>query len=527
MLYTIFNTLFCKGKQFHFGGCGWSVGYAKTVLWSPSDIVWIADIDKLFTDILGEDYLEYKCDKLTKVIEITPESLPTYQYRHDEREKVLPVINDNKSQLPNYSKKEHTQPITTADNKSSKQNSGYDDPPKQQSEHNISTKQGISKPIKTKPIKNQQVFSDLKKCTSTTLTRREISELNLPPIVMLSDHDLEIVQSPIRYSNPLLIAARPERGIINKCKELLKNPVKMSSVIEIDDDDDDDEIGVQVGGLGIFNRCTLDIWEKAHIAFNIRVKVCEEIAWLTMNKDVLTLAEMTSIQSMLVDARPNDEVLKVEGVIVDTDDLTTLVDERCLTGFLIDMACLKYNEQKADSTTLYLPTFCQEWTKGDDQEFLKEKVNCYIKTQSIATSDQLKRLTWVLTPLHLANSHWGLLAINIQSRQILYDDGLHWKPPSYLVPMTKKLLQCLHNISGKNSIFDDSKWDHSLPVSHFGMPDQPAGSQSCGIGVILSFKTLMNTPGSATIKFDWSFQDMAGHRCRLLKQFHEWKQHTS
>lgn len=151
------------------------------------------------------------------------------------------------------------------------------------------------------------------------------------------------------------------------------------------------------------------------------------------------------------------------------------------------------------SSSLYLPTFCQHWTSGDDADYLKDKIMQY----TCAKPDDMTKLHWIMMLLHLAGSHWGLLVINIQSRLIYYDDGFHWKPPANLVRMTKKVVQSLYDISDTNSQFDTSAWDFSSAISHFGMPSQPAGSSSCGMGVIMSVNSIMNGPLTTLPDFKW------------------------
>ncbi|XP_031557260.1 uncharacterized protein LOC116293905, partial [Actinia tenebrosa] len=284
---------------------------------------------------------------------------------------------------------------------------------------------------------------------------------------------------------------------------------------------DDTDIGIQVGGLGVFNRFTLDIWEKAFEASNTSNEVHQELNWLAKSNGILTSHEAKSIEALLLDSKPDGQILSVRGHIVDVKDLTTLVGERYLTGFVIDRACLKYKElSRHGENSLFLPTFCQDWTSGDDAEHLKNKVMQY----TCKAPEDMAKIHWVMMPLHLAGSHWGLLVINIKLKLMYYDDGLHWKPPSNLGCITKKLIQSLYDISdGMNSQFDPSAWDFSLTISHFGMPSQPAGSGSCGMGVIMSVDSIVNGPLKTLSDFSWKFDDMHNHRCVLLKQFLEWK----
>ena len=84
--------------------------------------------------------------------------------------------------------------------------------------------------------------------------------------------------------------------------------------------------------------------------------------------------------------------------------LSTLVGERYLTGFVIDIACLKHKETSIHGeNSLFLSTYCQQWTSCDDAEYLKNKVMPYTCNKP----EDMANLHWIMMPLHLAGSHWG------------------------------------------------------------------------------------------------------------------------
>jgi len=258
---------------------------------------------------------------------VAPESLPSYIYNHEERESSL---------LPPNGHEEQQQPFgasnTMAVNSKPEVILIKPEP---------ATK--VTLPAKKTTNTNtapSRLFPDLRECVKTTLTRQEIANLHLPPEVRLSHHDIDIVPSPVRYTNPMLIAARPQTEIIRRCKALLQNAVPVSNLIDDARDDDDAEFGIQVGGLGVFNKCTLDFWEKAAYASLIRCNVQEEVNWLfnSKRKGILTDPEINAIKSTFLDTTPNELFMAIGDIIVNTQDLTSLVDKRPLIGFVIDIA---------------------------------------------------------------------------------------------------------------------------------------------------------------------------------------------
>ena len=95
-------------------------------------------------------------------------------------------------------------------------------------------------------------------------------------------------------------------------------------------------------------------------------------------------------------------------------DITTLVGERYLTGFLINAVCLKYCNEGLlrASASLYLPSFTQTWASSGSLLSLNSKLKPYIYTavcvnvQWILTRDLLDNVinadyTWAKN--HLTN----------------------------------------------------------------------------------------------------------------------------
>lgn len=90
-------------------------------------------------------------------------------------------------------------------------------------------------------------------------------------------------------------------------------------------------------------------------------------------------------------------------------DITTLVGERYLTGFLINAICLKYCNEALlrASASLCLPSLTQTWASSGSLLSLNSKLKPYIYT-AVCVNVQ-----WILTPIHVNGNHWVLLCLNI------------------------------------------------------------------------------------------------------------------
>ena len=111
-----------------------------------------------------------------------------------------------------------------------------------------------------------------------------------------------------------------------------------------DSEDKDFDTAVKFGDLGVFDsRSALDIGMKASKASSIMFKVQEEENWIKTTSATLTPQQINEIRALLFDSEPQEEILRIGDVMVDTEDLSTLAAERYISGFLIDAACLRYS----------------------------------------------------------------------------------------------------------------------------------------------------------------------------------------
>ena len=354
-------------------------------------------------------------------------------------------------------------------------------------------------------------FEDLRACaTSKTSTRGQLSSYNLPPVIQIADDKIELVYCPERLSNPLKLSFRPSEFAVRKGYRLINHASGYES------DDEDLDIAVKFGDLGVFDTRAMDIWIKASSAASIKSRVKEEERWLQSSNGVLTDTQIKEVASLLFDSEPEQEILRVNDVIVDANDLSSLAAERFVTGFVIDVLCLKFCEEAImakDSQSLYLPSFTQTWASCGSIPYLKSKLKPYVSGRN------LSEVQWILTPIHVNGNHWGLLCINMVLREVFYDDGLKVNHPSNINEIVQKVFQVI-------SCSPASNLNIPLQIKRFGMPTQPPvgeGCASCGVGVVLAARDFLAVQDSSIPKFHWKFQDMTKHRQKLLYKFVQWR----
>ena len=67
----------------------------------------------------------------------------------------------------------------------------------------------------------------------------------------------------------------------------------------------------------------------------------------------------------------------------------------------------------------------------------------------------------LLCPLHMNQSHWGLIAIDLVGKKLLFDDGYKLQPDSSILPSMKYLLDVLHELRPNAQCFSISFWSES------------------------------------------------------------------
>ena len=485
-------------------------------------------MNDLLSNIFGDDYLHYEWDKGLKRMIISPDSFPCYEHDYALWEETLPKEVTSSTCLPAQPQSCSSSDATNlamspgASSASSSLSNPSSSPPTSP-DANTATGPAIS-PVTCSPnssasspatssvagtasspatnptsclVTSQTVdskaasassyFEVLRVCAVSNSTRGEIASFNFPPVVQIANDNIQLVFGPERLSNPLNLTVRPSECALTEGNRLIHGASGEDS------DDEDLDIAVKFGHLGVFDWRAIDIWMKASKAASIKRRAQEEKTWLCSSNGAVTPSQIEEIRTLLFNSEPQQEVLRIGDLIVDANDLSTLVGERYLTGFVIDAACLKYSEEAMSrgSCSLYLPSSTQTWASSNSLRFLKSKLQPYVSGRN------LSGISWILTPIHVNGNHWGLLCLNMVQQQIFYDDGLKQNHPSNIPEIVENLLKAV-------SCSSQTAWNISLPLQRFGMPKQPSsgeGSASCGVGVVLATHDFLNTHHCTIPKF--------------------------
>lgn len=479
-------------------------------------MTWIEMFDGLFSNIFGEDYLNYNWDRAKGQMIISPNSFPTYVYDHALWEKSYPVPGSNSSvpcSVSHIVSSSSESPVVTPLPPTSQSASVISRPVSGTTSSRCNTSKLPCSSLPVSNIATTTYVADLMVCATADATRGQLSTLSLPPVAQIPDHCICVVSDPERLNNPLQLMFRPSETALRKGYQLIDQANNDS-----ESEDEDHQVAVKFGELGVFDCRAIDVLISACKASLTKMRVKEEEKWLQGSNGVLTAAQIHEIASLLFGSKPEQEILRVKDVFVDANDISALVGERYLNGFLIDALCLKYSEEAilSGSTSLYLPSLTQTWVSSGSLPHLKSKLKPYLSGRNLAG------IHWILSPVHVNGNHWGLLCLNMASRQVFYDDGLKWNCPSDVPEIVRKLLQAI-------PCNPAASWDETAPPQRFGMPNQPLvgeGCGSCGVGVVLATYDFLNVNNNSVPIFQWKFADMKKHRQKLLLQTVQWNLHS-
>lgn len=501
--------------------------------------------------MFGEDYLDYYYDKAQGLM-IAEESIPTYRYDHSlwevEYDEQLQITSQRYSDIsqnqdgPIKKKARKSLFDTTQTNKpmSSNNNSRPKKRTKQDStstpKHNPSVlpspKENSCTPQSEKsnqkkvhcPVNPSCSTHDLRLCKTTSgATRQQLANIVLPSIQPLCDKDITMINQPILgESDPYNLVVRPSKTALNWCDKMTSNLRKANIMGNI--------TGVKFGNIGMLKLNDISVLHKFCELDDLRRDVLFESQWLNLD-DGLPDKDVDELASALWDNEPSKVVLKVSlgpsTRAIDVTSLSCLCGERYLDNMVIDVCLTKYmwdSNEHAFIRTLVFPSSVWVWEKAQD-DYFKEQLKISIDhSKSTITSIQQ-----IIIPLYMP-SHWGIVYISLQEGRIFFDDGMKYSVPNGLLTALKHILEVLHDLYPDCTSFNSGWWRQLKSFNRLGMPSQLAkdaienrqGSGSCGVGVILTARDLMQNGNKGT--FTWTFAESRQLRKTLMLQILKWAQ---
>lgn len=488
--------MFHVGKNFYYRGCGWR---PKKMEWTAQDKAWIERMNHLFDDLFGPDVCQFD-DTDTKHRILVPGQFPLRIYDHDEWEKTEGKVmveegDEYGSTLKQSEDGESVREDAHEENDSTiNQSDGTEAVKEDAREEGIKsddteTVREDAQKREDSAIKQterkENIESDLK-----NLTRGELPSLKLPNVSFITESEVAIIRSPataVQIRNAILATERPCEAILQHASKLLQDSKIDSYCADSEEEDEaEEEVLVNLGRIGCYTKKGIQVFQTMCRLSTEARKVEEERKWLSQPTSV---SGVNTIQEVLFNARPNDEVIRHRDFIMDISDFSTLACERYVNGFAMDVASFQFLERTQNEGVVYLPSFSQLWAK-QGVEYFKHKLN------SIFPQCQLAKATCILTPMHFDRpQHWGLICFDILNRTVFFDDGLKLNPRREMVRIIQNMLCAFSALS--DGAIPAQHWNEpslGLPLPRINMPKQPksgVGSGSCGVGVILAIRDII------------------------------------
>ena len=198
-------------------------------------------------------------------------------------------------------------------------------------------------------------------------------------------------------------------------------------------------MGLAIGSLGTFSRNGIAVLKKFCELSSLKAAIQSEERWLEADPDVLSFTEISAINNVLWNKSTGETVLRAGNKSIDVASFSTLVRERYLDNFIIDVSSLRFLQDCQGSKALHLPPETHTWLQTRNNHFVSCKIREVLST---SVENELD----LLCPLHMNYSHWGILVVDLVGKRLLFDDGYEMQPNTSILPTIKYLLDVFHEL---------------------------------------------------------------------------------
>lgn len=543
-------------KNYFFRGCGWP---KKAVSWCREDKLWILAMNHLFESLYGKDMLKYiYIQGQGAKVQDSDNPMTVFQYDHKVWEenykgcieaiqtdfpKSVKSLKPQLEMCPLQSEKMSAPPVNSVtisnlqgtpsavnSQNSSLSSRGNDlkEAPSSSSGGTVSMPGSVMSTTASSVAHVDLTFTTQPQMTSHHLdawlatlgglSRRNLSNITVPPpaAVPLQGSDIVVLFGAYHESDPLSVKERPAERLVIEAEKAFRSALHSP----------EQPTGVVIGNLGAFSRDGLAVLRKYCEISALRLSVRSEERWLTEYHDGLSADEISCIQDGLWNHRTSEPILRADRKSLDVASFSTLVEERYVDNFVIDVTMWYYHQdcqKQVNSSTLYLPSEIHTWLKTNDHQFLHRKL------EEVMTNTGKEELQLILCPLHMNGSHWGLVVIDLLNGKLLFDDGYKLQPDSSVLVNMKSLLDIFQQLRPGALCFGNTFWSSIDQFERFGMPSQHEcgrtgqGTGSCGVGVILAARDfLYKGVTGAVYQFGWKYTQMRLLRKQLMLQILKW-----
>ena len=353
---------------------------------------------------------------------------------------------------------------------------------------------------------------------SSTCPRELLLTCKLPPVdcsITVQQNRLVRVPDNFVYTNVVGLKERPPACVVKAAVNLLTKEKKCNDKKgkPIDLEREDKDLGVSIGELGIFSRTGLGQLEWLGEVAEMQYNVQDEKKWVMESPDNLDKQSRENIFQLLYKFPLKQLVAKEGKYSVDVRAFSNLALERYIDDSVIDTAIARLHRQCTfKESVLCLPAHTITWLDTGDGDFIHE---CF-QEKLLDVKPEMLRL--ILLPVNMSDMHWGLMVLDVHSKEVFFDDGLKWNFPR--ISYVHRIIREVHSEFPDCDNFSSKQWRSLETFKRFGMPRQPSngqivGSGSCGVGVILSARDFLMS--DQPVRPSWTFDKMTLLRKEIMK----------
>ena len=165
--------------------------------------------------------------------------------------------------------------------------------------------------------------------TLASLTRKNLSNIAVPPPAAGPPFSNGITVAFGAYieSDPLSMKERPAEGLVDEAEKAFRSYPHSHQR----------PTGVVIGNLGTFSRDGISVLRKFCEISSLRLSILSEERWLMENYDGLSVDEISCIKEVLWNRKTSESILRAGRKSLDVSSFSTLVGERYLDNFVIDV----------------------------------------------------------------------------------------------------------------------------------------------------------------------------------------------
>lgn len=183
--------------------------------------------------------------------------------------------------------------------------------------------------------------------TLSNLTRKELNDIVVPQVSGNSFFPVKVTSVFGMYNeeDPLSFHERPLKRIVKEAEKALRRKKCQQ-----------EPTGVAIANLGTFSRNGIAILKKFCEISSLKASIQTEEKWLQVEPDDLSAPGILAIKDVSWNKSRSETVLRAGQKSIDVASFSTLVEERYLDNFVIDVTILKFLQDCQGSRTIYFPS---------------------------------------------------------------------------------------------------------------------------------------------------------------------------